>query len=142
MAAKKTTPARAEHPDDPGNAKQASAKPKKTAKPATTAAAAVAPRGQTASGEIGAQTPTKKTKEGTKKLSALDAAAKVLGERREPLNCQEMIAIMAAEGYWSSPAGKTPAATLYAAIMRETKAKGKDARFRKTARGKFERNAT
>src|SRR6202142_4091484 len=55
------------------------------------------------------------------KLSALDAAAKVLQETGQPMNCQEMIAAMAAKGYWSSPAGQTPAATLYAALEREIK---------------------
>ena len=85
--------------------------------------------------------PPKKTKAGgetkPKKLSALDAAAKVLGETGEAMSCKEMIDTMAAKGYWTSPGGKTPAATLYAAILRETKAKGKDARFQKTDRGKF-----
>src|SRR5688572_5496234 len=66
-----------------------------------------------------------------KKLSALDAAAKVLEEAGQPLNCTQMIEAMAAKGYWTSPAGKTPAATLYAAIAREIKLKGKDARFTK-----------
>src|SRR5262249_40339219 len=51
-----------------------------------------------------------------KKLSALDAAAKVLGEAGQPLNCQEMIQAMAAKGYWTSPGGKTPSATLYTAV--------------------------
>ena len=59
-----------------------------------------------------------------KKLSALDAAAKVLQEAGGPLNCTQLIEAMAAKGYWSSPAGKTPAATLYAAIVREIKTKG------------------
>src|SRR5450755_2752482 len=72
-----------------------------------------------------------------KKLSALDAAAKVLQEAGQPMNCQEMIQAMATKGYWSSPAGKTPAATLYAAIAREIKIKGKDARFTKAERGQF-----
>ena len=35
------------------------------------------------------------------------------------------------------PAGKTPAATLYSALTRETKTKGHQARFHKTARGHF-----
>ena len=73
-----------------------------------------------------------------KKTSALDAAAKVLGEKDQPMNCQEMIAAMAAKGYWRSPGGKTPAATLYSAILRELKTKKSAARFRKTERGKFE----
>ena len=72
-----------------------------------------------------------------KKPSALDAAAKVLGEAGEPLNCQEMIKAMADKGYWSSPGGQTPHATLYSAILREINVKGKEARFVKTERGKF-----
>src|SRR5215831_11711 len=75
--------------------------------------------------------------EQSKKLSALDAAVRVLGENGQAMNCQEMIEAMAAKGYWSSPGGKTPAATLYSALLRELKVKGADARFRKTERGKF-----
>jgi hypothetical protein len=44
---------------------------------------------------------------------------------------------MATKGYWKSPGGKTPQATLYSAILREIKAKGKEARFQKTERGTF-----
>jgi hypothetical protein len=73
----------------------------------------------------------------TKRLSPIDAAAKVLGEVAEAMNCQELIALMAAKGYWSSPNGKTPHSTLYAAITREINAKGNEARFKKTDRGKF-----
>jgi hypothetical protein len=71
------------------------------------------------------------------KLSALDAAAKVLAETGQAMTCQELIAAMAANGYWSSPKGRTPASTLYAALTREIHAKGENARFRKSARGKF-----
>ena len=53
------------------------------------------------------------------------------------MNCPELIAAMAAKAYWTSPAGKTPAATLYAAMTREIKIKGAQARFQKTARGQF-----
>jgi HB1, ASXL, restriction endonuclease HTH domain len=83
----------------------------------------------------------KARKENAKKTSALDAAARVLGEAGQPMNCQEMIAAMAAKGYWTSPAGKTPSATLYSAILRELKTKKSEARFRKTERGKFELRA-
>jgi hypothetical protein len=38
-----------------------------------------------------------------KKLSALDAAAKVLGETGQAMNCPQLIAAMAARGYWASP---------------------------------------
>jgi hypothetical protein len=72
-----------------------------------------------------------------KKAGCLDAAAKVLGENGQAMTCQEMIDAMAAKSYWSSPNGKTPSATLYAAILREIQTKGKDARFTKTERGKF-----
>lgn len=42
------------------------------------------------------------------KLSALDAAAKVLAESTEPLNTKQMIEQMAAKGLSTSPGGKTP----------------------------------
>jgi hypothetical protein len=77
------------------------------------------------------QTPT------AKKLSALDAAVKVLGETGQAMSCQELIAAMAARGYWTSPNGKTPSGTLYSALLRELRAKGDQARFCKTGRGKF-----
>jgi hypothetical protein len=72
-----------------------------------------------------------------KKVSALDAAARVLAEEGRPMTCQEMIDAMAAKSYWTSPGGATPAATLYSAILREMTAKGAAARFIKTDRGKF-----
>jgi hypothetical protein len=71
------------------------------------------------------------------KLGALDAAAKVLGEARRAMNCKEMIEAMAAKRYWSSPVGKTPAATLYASITKEIGTKGKGSRFVKVDRGQF-----
>lgn len=72
-----------------------------------------------------------------KRLSALDAAAKVLGESAEPLNTKQMVDAMAAKGYWTSPGGKTPHATLYSAILREIASKGNESRFVKTERGQF-----
>ncbi len=77
----------------------------------------------------------------TKKLSALDAASKVLTGAKEPLNTKQMIEAMASKGLWTSPGGKTPHATLYSAILREITEKGKEARFVKTERGKFAANA-
>ena len=62
---------------------------------------------------------------------------KVLGEAGEPLNTKEMVERMLAKGLWKTN-GKTPAATIYAAIIREIVKKGKDSRFRKVERGKFE----
>ena len=72
-----------------------------------------------------------------KPLSALAAAARVLSENDQPMTCPELIQAMAAKGYWTSPAGKTPAATLAAAMAREIKVKKDQSRFRKTDRGKF-----
>jgi hypothetical protein len=48
-----------------------------------------------------------------------------------------MIEAMAAKGYWKSPAGKTPAATLYAALKREISIKKDQARFQQSGPGRF-----
>lgn len=72
-----------------------------------------------------------------KRLSALDAAAKVLAEMGWPMSCPEMIAAMAAKGYWTSPGGQTPSATLYSALAREIHTKGEKERFRKSGPGRF-----
>jgi hypothetical protein len=71
------------------------------------------------------------------KLSALDAAARVMAEAGTPMSCKEMIGAMAAKGYWTSPKGQTPHATLYAAITREILVRGDSSRFVKTGRGTF-----
>ena len=73
---------------------------------------------------------------GDKKLSCVTAALKVLGESSDPLNTKELIEAMESKGYWSSPGGKTPHATLYSAILREL-SKGHQSRFVKTERGRF-----
>jgi hypothetical protein len=72
-----------------------------------------------------------------RKVSLLDAAAQVLAESAEPMNAKQMVEAVSAKGLWSSPKGKTPHATLYAAIIRETSTKGAEARFRKVERGHF-----
>ena len=71
-------------------------------------------------------------------LSQLDATAKVLGEATEPLTTKQMVEAMSVKGYWSSPGGKTPHATLYSAILRELQNKGDASRFVKTDRGHFQ----
>ena len=53
------------------------------------------------------------------------------------MSCKEMIGAMAAKGYWSSPGGKTPDATLCSAILRELATKGDKARFTKVGPGRF-----
>jgi hypothetical protein len=71
-----------------------------------------------------------------KQVSGLDAAAQVLKEAGKPMNFKEITDAAIAKGWKTS--GKTPAATLYAAAIREIAAKGKESRFRKTERGMFE----
>jgi len=79
-----------------------------------------------------------------KRASAINAAAQVLARAKSPMNCRDLIAEMAKRRLWVSPGGKTPAATLNAAILREIKTRGAAARFRKVGRGLFEatKNAT
>lgn len=117
MSAKKTT-------------KPAAAKTTKTAKAKLTKAktpkAAEAAKG----------TKAKKPK-ADGRMSALDAAAKVLAESGEAMTTKVMIEAMAGKGYWTSPAGATPDRTLYSALLRELNTKGKDARFVKAEGGKF-----
>jgi hypothetical protein len=72
-----------------------------------------------------------------KKTSQIQAALQVLANAKEPMSCQAMVEAMTARGLWTSPGGKTPHATLYASILREINAKGKDARFKKVDRGQF-----
>jgi hypothetical protein len=80
-----------------------------------------------------------KHREGATKMSGLDAAAKVLAETGQPMNCRDLVDQMSAKGYWTSPGGATPWATLNAAISREIKVKGSDSRFTKADRGQFAR---
>ena len=74
-----------------------------------------------------------------KKLSQIEAAIKVLAKAGEPMNCKAMVEAMGQQGLWTSPGGATPEATLYSSILRDLR-KGKDARFKKTARGHFALN--
>ncbi|GIW97571.1 MAG: hypothetical protein KatS3mg111_0904 [Pirellulaceae bacterium] len=119
MATKKTTTKKA--PARKATAKKAAPKKASTTKPAAKKTTRAASKGDAK----------------TKKLSAIDAAAKVLATAKEPMNCKELIEAMAAKNLWISPGGKTPHATLYSAILREINTKGKDARFKKAERGKF-----
>jgi len=76
-------------------------------------------------------------KRSDKPLSMLDAAAKVLADAGTPLNAKAIIERMATTGLWHSPAGKTPEATLHAAISRTIAKKGDASLFRKAERGHF-----
>ena len=72
-----------------------------------------------------------------RKMGALDAAAIVLADAGKPMRSKDLIAEMAKRGLWTSPGGKTPEATLYAAILREIGAKGSAARFARAGKGEF-----
>jgi len=67
---------------------------------------------------------------GERKAGCLDAAVRVLQEAGKPMGCQDIVKEALAKGYWQTK-GATPAATLYAAIIRECAAKGPKARFRR-----------
>ena len=96
-----------------------------------------APKARPAKAEKARPSKPAKASNKPKKLSALDAAAKLLGETGKAMATKELIETMAAKGYWRSPGGATPWATLHAAILRELKIKGREARFKKAERGKF-----
>lgn len=80
------------------------------------------------------------TAEKKKRSSGLEAAAAVLAESGKPMNCGDMVKQMLEKGLWKT-GGKTPAATIYAAIVREITVKGNASRFAKTDRGMFELTA-
>jgi hypothetical protein len=101
MSAKKTT-SPAIKSTKAANAKPAKAKPQK---------AATAAKGAKA----------KKAK-ADGKMSALDAAAKVLGDTGEAMTTKQMIETMAAKNLWTSPGGATPWATLYTVVTMLPKA--------------------
>jgi len=69
-------------------------------------------------------------------MSGLDAAAKVLADAGEPLNSKTIVERAIEKGLWKT-GGKTPAATVYAAMLREIQKKGDASRFAKTERGMF-----
>ncbi len=123
--AKTIEPASAEKATAPANAQ---GKPK-----------ADAPKGKKATTK---QAKPKKAggKKKPKRVSALDAAAQILAKAEKPMGSRELIAAMTEQGLWSSPKGRTPHATLYAAIHREIAGKGVGARFKKVDRGLFESN--
>lgn len=70
------------------------------------------------------------------RASGLNAAAQVLAKSKEAMSCGDLTKRIMDLGLWKT-GGKTPAATINAAILREIKAKGSAARFRKVGRGLF-----
>lgn len=79
------------------------------------------------------------TSMGAGKLSALDAAAQVLKGAAAPMSAQDLITVMEDRKLWKSPGGKTPSATLYSGMIRETARLGKKGtRFVRVSKGLFE----
>lgn len=127
--------------NQPADSQRESTAAERATTEATMAEPSAAERGKKRRGvSAGKKAASRKAKDSAteaRKLSALDAAARVLAETGTPMNTMELIQAMAAKGYWASPAGKTPQATLYAAILREIKSKGAASRFHRSDRGKF-----
>jgi hypothetical protein len=122
----------------PANVGRGGAKPAKRGKRAGAAKGAKAGAGSKRGARKTAK-PAKapKAPKEPRRMSALDAAAAVLAASDAPMRAKEMVAAMESKGLWKSPGGKTPEATLYAAIIREVAAKGSKARFKKHERGVF-----
>lgn len=74
---------------------------------------------------------------GAKRMSGLDAAAQVLADAGGLLSTKEMVERMLEKGLWRIT-GKTPAATIYSALLRHIQKNGTNSRFRKVDRGRFE----
>ncbi len=72
-----------------------------------------------------------------RKPSGLDAAAQVLAASGDPMRSKDIVDTMLAKGLWATK-GKTPHATIYAAIIREIQNKGDASRFEKVDRGRFQ----
>ena len=72
---------------------------------------------------------------GERKPGIVTVAAGILRKAGKPMTCQEMVDKALADGLWQTK-GKTPAATLYSALLRETR-KGQASRFKKVDRGLF-----
>ncbi len=98
-----------------------------------------AKKGRATKGKAGEKkTPAKaaNTKK-PRKPSGLDAAAQVLAASGDPMRSKDIVDTMLAKGLWSTK-GKTPHATIYAAIIREIQNKGDASRFEKVDRGRFQ----
>ena len=106
---------------------EAQRKPKEQEAPAATSTTGAAKP------KVGATAKEKKER----KPSGLDAAVVVLAEAGKPMNCGDMVKRMLETSLWKT-SGKTPASTIYAAIITEISKKGAASRFRKTDRGMFE----
>lgn len=114
----------------------------KAAKKAATNTAPKAPRKATLGERIEnvASKPTPKANPAPaadKPMSGLDAAALVLSDAKAPMNAKEIVAAIQGRGLAAGLKGKTPHATIYAAMITEISKKGEASRFAKADRGQF-----
>ena len=127
-------------PDPPKKGRKAA----KSDEPATPAKAAKKPGSKTSPdspGGVEMATVRNQAKgNAARPPSGLDLAAKVLADAGEPLNAKQIAERAIAAGWNTS--GKTPHATLYAAMLREISKKGDASRFTKADRGLFEAGAS
>jgi hypothetical protein len=115
-------------------ARQKAAKGARGAKKNAKAAKATKVAPERATTQQGAPRAQKTAK--VRKPSLLNEAVAVLKESGQPMSAKAMVEAVLAKGKWTTK-GKTPAATLYASILREIQKKGDQARFVKTDRGRF-----
>lgn len=85
---------------------------------------------------VDAAKPEKKGPKPARQGGGLVAAHQVLAAAKQPMNVRDITKAAMDKGLWA-PGGKTPWATLAAAMGREIKDKGKQSRFKKTDRGLF-----
>ncbi len=123
--------ARDDAPNDAATAARDAADP-----PPPAASKSKAKRGRAQHAGASAKAPAAAKPARPKRVSGLDAAALVLAESGAPMKAVDVLAEVQKRGLWASN-GKTPEATLYAAIIREIAAKGESSRFRKRGRGLF-----
>ena len=126
--------AKCHEPNVAGNPRKPAKGGKKAGASKDAKAAKAPPQAQTS------QPQKAKAEKKPKRTSGLDAAAKVLEESGQPMTCKEVVEAAEQKGYWKSPGGATPWATVYSAIIREIAKKGSDSRFRKAEPGKFAAN--
>jgi hypothetical protein len=74
---------------------------------------------------------------GPRKMSLLTAAANLLAENGQTMNCNAIVQELDERGVWSSPGGKTPGSTLYASANREIMEKGDHSRFVRVGKGQY-----
>lgn len=107
------------------------------AEPAATATSETTTIEEAATAPVSAEATPAPTVSQPKGMSLLNAAAAILERSASPMPVKAIIDEAKAQGLWMPSGGKTPEQTLYSAIVREMKAKGDAARFRKEDRGRF-----